>query len=130
MPHTESSATFRNKISPFATTCELHISVFLVLPEENGAHRLFLENVCRAITKAFAPASVVLYQEKLFHACQDKIFLAPLPLLQKKFPHLLPHQIFKAETFTVIPLESLDRYAHDVHCKRMLWNTIQHLFQS
>jgi hypothetical protein len=131
MAPVEGSGTFHHKLSPYVKICEPLISTLLLLPEENGAHRLFLENVARVITRTFSAATVLLYQEKLFYTGQNKILLAPITLLKRVFPEVEePHKIFKAETFTLIPLEPLDHYAHDMNCKRILWNTIQHLFQS
>jgi hypothetical protein len=130
MAQVEESPFLRKKLSSFVQICDPIVSTLLILPEENPTHRLFLENVSRAITRAFSPASVVLYNEAVLHNCQGKILLVPAPLLKKKYPHAQPHHPFKTENFSMIPLENLDLYAHDVNCKLALWNTIQRLFQS
>ena len=126
----ESAATFYKKLAPFVSICETQPMVFLILPEENPTHRLFLENVSRAITRTFCPASVVNYSEIHFQSAQGKLFLIPAELLRKKWPGCKPHQSFKTDSFTALPLENLDKYAEDVQCKRTLWNAIQSLFQS
>lgn len=119
-----------NKLSALVQTCEPVIPIFLVLPEENAPHRLFLENVSRAITRTFAPASVILYEEKILSTHSGRIFLAPVTLLQSKFPQAQPHQIIKTGIDTLLPLEPLDLYAEETNCKRALWNAIQLLFRS
>ncbi len=128
MSQTEETSHFRDNLSSFAKTCAFDISTFLVLPEENGAHRLFLENVSRAITKTFQPSTVVLFQEKLLQM-PGKIFLIPLSCLKSQFPNLEPHQFIKTPNTTFLALENLDNYAEDVNCKRALWNAIQLLFR-
>ena len=130
MGQPEEDVSFRNKLASYTQVFEPLISALLVLPEENLGHRLFLENVSRAITRTFAPASVVLYHEALFRDYPCKLFLAPLSLLKKKFPHAIPHQLFKIEGCSLIPLGDLDLYGGDAHYKRALWNTIQLSFQS
>ena len=126
----EDCAVFRKQIAHYVQTCDPLISVLLLLPEENPLHRLFLENVCRAITRTFTPASVVLFNGALLIDEQYKLVLAPCSLLKKKFPDVQPHQSFKTERYSVIPLENLDLYTHDVNSKRALWSTIQRSFQS
>jgi hypothetical protein len=130
MQQAQERDSLRKKLSLFVRTVEPLLTIFLVLPEESAAHRLFLENVARAITRTFAPASVILYHELLFQNCKDRVFLIPISLLKKKFPHAQVHQLLKTDEFKAIALDELDRYAHDVECKRALWIAIQHLFQS
>ena len=123
----EDSLTMRKKLSNYTETCDPPIAVILILPEENTVHRLFLENVCRAITRTFASASVELYFEGIFQKRECSLFLAPLTLLKKK--SLQAHTLFKEQEQKVIPLENLDVYAHDVNSKRALWTAIQQSFQ-
>jgi len=130
MPPIETPSSFYKKLSPFLSVIETSLPILLVLPEENTAHRLFLENVARAITRSFAAASVVLYNEEFFRSFHGKLALIPTELLKNKYPGCQPHKIVKTESFTALPLEFLDKYAEDVHCKRALWTAIQSLFQS
>ncbi len=106
------------------------LDLCLVLPEENSHHRLFLENVARAVTRSFASSVVVLYQETLFKKPISRFLLLPADLLQKKFPKARPHHPIVDGGVTWIPLEPLDLYALDINAKRALWMAIQRLFQS
>lgn len=106
------------------------IPIVLVLPEESCADRLFLENVSRAITRTFAPATVALYDKDLFAKPEGKIFLIPQPLLKKKYPELSPHQLLKRENFSLLVLEKLELYQENIQAKQALWKAIQHLFPS
>jgi hypothetical protein len=126
----EQPSTFYKKLVPHIPICMPSLQVLLVLPEENAAHRLLLENLSRAITRLFAPARVTLFHKTLFKQHQAKWLLAPLSILKSHFPNFLPHQPHKTEHVTWIPLESLDLYLIDVHAKRALWKAIQLSFQS
>jgi hypothetical protein len=128
MPAPADFSYLRQKLAVFTSTQEPPLKVILVLPEENSHHRLFLENVSKAVTRSFASATVVLYEERLFQ--QKGIVLAPLSLLLKKFPKAQAHIPFCERETIWIPLENLDIYSHDVNCKRALWKSIQHSFQS
>lgn len=118
------------KLATYTQTCVPEIVALLLLPEENGAHRLFLENISRALTRTYGPSSVLKYEEKMWKKINCKYILAPCTLLKKKFPKAEPHSSFKEGDQVLIPMENLDLYGHDVQAKRVLWTTIQHLFQS
>lgn len=130
MPPAENSSPLRKKLSAYTAMQEPPLKVLLVLPEDNNPHRLFLENVSRAVTRTFASASVVLYFDGLLDTIQGKLLLAPLFLFQKRFPKALTHILLQEEGMNWIPLENLDIYAHDVTAKRALWMSIQRSFQS
>jgi hypothetical protein len=157
MSQAEEKWEYYNKVSPFIRLTQPSINVILVLPEEQPTHRLFLENVSRVITKTFAPARVVLYQEEILkksfnisfglssldskviaeqslkdenkpkNQVAHKIFLLPLSLIHKEVE---PHVPFLEQGNTWIALDNLDMYLHDANRKRSLWKTIQQLFQS
>ncbi len=130
MPPPADSSHLHQKLATYTSAQEPPLSVLLILPEDNNPHRLFLENVSRAVTRTFASASVVLYHDGLLGQMQGKLILAPLSLFQKRFPKAQPHIPQQAEGMTWIPLENLDIYAHDVTAKRALWMSIQRSFQS
>jgi hypothetical protein len=130
MPTVDTPSTFYKKLSHFVTVTEVQLPILLVLPEEHAGHRLFLENVARTITRTFAAASVATFHERLLQSSQNKILLIPVDLLAKKYPGCEPHKRFQTASFTALPLEILDKYQEDVHCKRALWTAIQNLFQS
>lgn len=109
---------------------ELKIPVRLFLSEESPEHRLFLENVARAITSHFSPASVALFQEERFRDPHVKYVLAPVSLLKKEFPQVESHQLFKANGILFLPLEELENYNVDLNLKRALWKTLQNMFRS
>ncbi|MFC2049108.1 hypothetical protein ACFLR2_00330 [Chlamydiota bacterium] len=124
------TSALRQKLAPYTSTNDPALDVLLILPEENSLHRLFLENVSRAVTRSFASASVTLYHEGLLQEMRGKLILAPLSLLHKRFPKALPHIPVQEGGMTWIPLENLDIYTHDVTAKRALWMSIQRSFQS
>ena len=130
MSPTLDSSPLRQKLAIYTPMQEPPLRVILVLPEDNNPHRLFLENVSRAVTRTFASACVVLYHDGLIEQMQDKLLLAPLFLFQKKFPKAQTHIPLQEGGLTWIPLENLDIYAHDVTAKRALWMSIQRSFQS
>lgn len=102
--------------------------IYLLLPEEKEAPRLFLENVSRVITRTLAPASVLFGDEKKCEQLLKKegvLIIAPLSLLKKKFPSLAVHQFYPAGHSTLLPLEELDYYLKDLNLKRTLWNTLK-----
>lgn len=130
MGQPEPDTHFRQKLSRYISVCDPTILIFLILEEEDALYRLFLENVSRAITKTFGPASVLLYHDALFQDPQKKLFLIPYSLIKKRFPQASIHHPFKVEHHTVLPLDTLDSYGSDPNQKRALWNAIQLLFQS
>lgn len=130
MPAPTDSSPLRQKLAAYTATNDPPLSVLLILPEENGMHRLFLENVSRAVTRSFASATVAIYRDGLLQEMQGKLILAPLSLLQKRFPKAQVHIPLQESGMTWIPLENLDIYAHDVTAKRALWMSIQRSFQS
>ena len=134
MPPAEHPSHLRQKLAAYLAMQEPPLKVLLILPEDNNPHRLFLENVSRAVTRTFASASIVLYHDGLLSQLQgqmhDKLILAPLSLFQKRFPKAQPHIPLQEEGMNWIPLENLDIYAHDVTAKRALWMSIQRSFQS
>jgi hypothetical protein len=130
MGHVEERPSLRQKLSSYVPTCEPQIGAFLILPEENPSHRLFLESLSRAITRSFIPASVVVYDPTLFQKAEGKLIVVPLSLLKKKHPHALPHTLIEEGAFKLLAIENLDLYGHDPTCKRALWRAIQSLFRS
>ena len=130
MPSVEDPAHLRQKLAVYTTIQAPPLRVLLILPEDNNPHRLFLENVSRAVTRTFGSAKVALYQDGILDQIQGKLVLAPLSLFQKKFPKAQIHIPLQDVDMTWIPLENLDIYAHDVTAKRALWMSIQRSFQS
>lgn len=130
MTQPEENLDWSKKLANYTQICVPEILAILLLPEENGVHRLFLENISRVLTKTYGPASVLKSEEKMWKKLRYKYIFAPCTLLKKKFPKAEPHISFKEGEVSWIPMENLDLYGHDVQAKRVLWTTIQHLFQS
>lgn len=101
---------------------------YLLLPEEKPACRLFLENVSKAVTRSLAPACVALAHEKKWDAWfadKGKLIAAPLSLVKKKIPLAQTHCFYPIGASTLLALEELESYLHDLNLKRTLWNTLK-----
>jgi len=130
MDQVEENLTLRHKLEPFCKTHAPHLPVRIYLTEEHPSHRLFLENVARAITTTYSPAIVCCTQNLSSPPPSVKLIIAPISLLNKSFVQVHSHQIFTKNGVQFIPLDNLDLYSEDVNSKRALWAAIQHSFRS
>lgn len=104
------------------------IPVIILLAEEEESHRLFVENVARAVTRHFAPTRVLLASDELDSGV--KLVLAPIFILRKRLGEIHSHEFYKKDGLTFLPLEDFERYLNDRDLKLSLWNKLKSYFQS
>ncbi|MCC5831921.1 MAG: hypothetical protein JJU12_02635 [Chlamydiales bacterium] len=113
---TELTPEFTSLFRPLPLTIPIRIAF------ADPGQIFFLENVARALTKLIAPTS--LYSGKLDHLLTNHhvlLVLAPLSLLEKRFPQVELHQLLKLDGPTLLPIA--DHY--DPKLKRALWNILK-----
>ncbi len=104
----------------FYSSQPLIIPIRLLLVDENQT--LFLESVARALTQHIAPAALFSGKiDALLTNQSVQLVLAPLSLLQKRFPQVDLHQLHKLDGPTLLPLAG----HYDIDLKRTLWNTLK-----
>lgn len=101
------------------------IPIVLLLPEDRPAHRLFFENVARAITYKVAAARVIIAKAIPFKDPSIKLIIAPYSLMQKSYPDLQTHHFYPTKGLTLLPIEEVESYLEDLNLKRTLWNTLK-----
>lgn len=104
------------------------IPIVILLAEEEESHRLFVENVARAVTRHFAPTRVLLASDELDPGA--KLVLAPIFILRKRLGEIHSHEFYKKDGLTFLPLEDFERYLNDRDLKLSLWNKLKSYFQN
>lgn len=107
------------------TLTEPHVPIVLLLPEDRADHRLFFENVARALTSTKAPAKVRVAKTLPLKELSIQLILAPYSLMQKEYPGLTTHHFYPTKGLTLLPLEEIESYLKDINLKRTLWNTLK-----
>ncbi|MFZ0565818.1 MAG: hypothetical protein WAM28_06505 [Chlamydiales bacterium] len=102
-----------------------HVPVILLLPTDHPAHRLFLENVARAITYTKSPARVMIAETLPLKEPSVKLILAPYTLMQKHYADLEIHCFYPVDGVTLLPLAKIESYLEDINLKHTLWNTLK-----
>lgn len=124
----DENPTLTERFANYFSNTPLDIPIRLVAPSSAlPPQLLFLENVARAITQKWSPATVhsEIQLVKLLESSDCKLIIVPHLLLKKKFPQLQIHGFYKTIGPTLLPLEELDRYLNDPNLKRTLWTTLK-----
>ena len=96
------------------------VPIYLVLFEDLPAHRFFLENVAKAITKNFATASVIVIK--------SLTELPPCKLIIAHSSQHKEHELISTKGNTpLLTLAPFEKYLNDQNLKRTLWNRLQSL---